>query len=471
MELEANDLPLENCFDLIDRTISNILTTVIETSYLNQIKQKVVPYAVSNTCLLIFNSIDFLFIRREIAEPCELQEHNEPQPCTSEAWARSVIPVKIKYVEPVEPCSLSLALSASNSFMKRTGNIFKNSFKKKDSKQFSKIYDEQVKGTPILADEKPYDAHEEFLRIKKIRDEKRKEDEKVRLKALRQEEKRKKHLIMMQFRGKVPEYTHSSEGKLIFVTPIKTFSTNSLETVNYKVSEPPADQRVTRSDSIQDLPARPVEAVFHRPLFDKVSANIIENLQLSPGVSLKRHEVPVSVQIGIAEQGKSDLMTAKSEPSLKVPLAALKTLKSPAKPANPAESVEKCKTERVLSDKTSWKSKYSIKNIIKSSKELDQMQSLSPVDKFNLGIVSNATWGVNPSLRQLKLPARVPKDNNLKDDWEVFGHIYRKPKDNLFATKMELIAKNDQLKKPKDRKVTRFAAKTNNYKISHFYSP
>ena len=437
---------------------------------MNQIKQKVVPYAVSNTCLLIFNSIDFLFIRREIAEECELHENEEPEPCTSEAWARSVIPVKTKYVEPelLEPCSPTLVLNVSNSFMKRTGNIFKNSFKKKDSKQFRRIYDEEIKGIPIVIDEKPYDAHEEFLRIKKIRDEKRKEDEKVRLKALRQEEKRKKHLIMMQFRGNIPEYTHNSEGKLIFVTPIKNFSTKSLETVNYKVSEPQVEQRIMRNDSIIDSSPRPLESVFHRPLFDKVSANIIENLQLSPGVTLKRHEVTGSVQIGVSEQGKSELLTAKSETNLKVPVAGLKAVKSPVKPVG---SFEKCKTERVLSNKTSWKSKYSIKNIIKSSKELEQMQSLSPVDKFNLGIVSNATWGVNPSLRQLKLPARVPKDNDLKDDWEVFGHIYRKPKDNLFATPMELIAKSDQLKKPKDRKVTRFAAKTNQFKLSHFYSP
>jgi hypothetical protein len=449
MEENFDDLFVDDCFDLVHLLMSRVLDAVIETAFLNEIKRKVVPYAIQSTCLYIFNSIDVLFIRHEIAEPCDLQENEEPQPPTSEAWARSVIPVKLKFIDPAEalsPTVLTQGLNVSQSFSKKSGNIFRSSFKTTQKKTFHRVHDEEVRGFPIEEEEKPYDPHEEFVRNKKIREEKRKIEEKIRLDYIRQEEKRKRQLVIMQFRGKIPQYTHDSSGKLIIVSPIKNFASKTLETVNFQVREKNVEVSLP-DERKSEVFVKNNSTVFHMPLVDKASVNIFENMQLLPGVSIKIPEVEKEKNEGFKITPQPQV-----EKVLRIPEVKPKLVKKP-------ESMKKSQTERILPD-SALKYKNTIKNIIKSSKELEQMVSLSPVDRFNVGIMSNATWGANPSMRQVHLPARLPKRNDLKDDWEVFGHIFHKPKDNLFATPADLLTRTDQLKKPKDRKVTRYGLKT-----------
>lgn len=446
--IERDDFGLGDGLVASHLILGSLLDVVNEKVYALGLMKKIAPYSVSSVCSLIFNSVDACFIRREVESQWELIVENEPKANGNDSWARSVVPVKTKFVKEFKTQSSVHSNSDTNIFRK-------NKVKSEEKVKFI----EEIKAFPIKEPEIAYDPHEEFLRNKKIRQEKLKNEEKLRLNQLKLDEKKKKQLVVMKFRGKIPKYTHGTDGKLIFVSPIRKFDKKECETVNYKIIEDKTAEFQPNQETEEEQIKKPI---FHLPTFEPVSAKTLEYLQLSPRVSLRRplenHLPPV----------KTELLCTQSEVNLKV---SDKKPKVPGKTLKKKISSPKFLTERPA-EKKSWKEQWNVQGFIKKSKEIDKNSNLSPVDTFNLNILENENWGANPSLRILKLPARLPKNNTLKDDWEVFGHIFKKPKDKLFASPEELMGTTNKLKKPKDRRVMKFAVKSNSgLKMSGYYSP
>lgn len=441
---------LEAGFQVAYKIIDNLLSSVNEKVYYSELLKKIVPYSINCVSSLIFNTVDVSFLRREIQHEWVIEEEIEPVPTTNDSWARSIVPVKKKQVNEF--------ITQQSVHSKSGISIFKSNALKSETKF---VLPEVFKVEPMVEPELIYDPHEEFLRNKKIRQENLKNQEKLRLNQLKIDEKKKKQLIVKKFRGKVPKYTHGTDGKLIIVSPIRNFDNKECETVDFKILETQTSD--LNPKPINEEKATKTEPIFHVPIFEPNSANILEYLQVSPRVSLRR------IQDSELPPPKPELVQAKpglnlklSEKKLKVPAKYLKKLiSSPENITNKPEARQK-----------PWNTQRVVSNLVKSPKEIDHGLHLSPVDRFNLDIMESETWGANPSLRVLKLPARVPKNNTLKDDWEAFGHIFKKPKDCPFALTSELMLKTDKIKKPKDRKVVKYASKANmGNKISGYFSP
>ena len=115
---------------------------------------------------------------------------------------------------------------------------FKTSFYRTNSMRKPKNSPLKIKEDPVPF---PMDVQipeisdkEEFIRLKKERDFKRKQEEMKRLEALKLEEETKKKLLAKQLNGKGKDYTYDSNGKIIVISQFKN-EKNLLESTSYKL--------------------------------------------------------------------------------------------------------------------------------------------------------------------------------------------------------------------------------------------
>jgi hypothetical protein len=78
--------------------------------------------------------------------------------------------------------------------------------------------------------------------------------------------------------------------------------------------------------------------------------------------------------------------------------------------------------------------------------------SAGPNEKFNMELIHNNKWGLNPPAKEPKVLERLPKKPTAKELREIYGYIVKKPKDKPFVTPSELWeGKGPKIKKPRDR--------------------
>lgn len=77
--------------------------------------------------------------------------------------------------------------------------------------------------------------------------------------------------------------------------------------------------------------------------------------------------------------------------------------------------------------------------IKKYGDKFEETDELSSIDRFNLDILNNKNWGLNPPFRGAAIPKKLPKKNpSPKKQWELHGDKIKKSKDNPFASSEEL---------------------------------
>lgn len=453
-------------FMLAQETIELVMECVMKELYDKKIARKAIPYGINSVEYLILAVIESYYIRNDSEIEWEFDELEEPMPTLIDSWARSVIPVHKKFKRQESIVTSVLNDTKSNTF-RTTFN--KTKLLKKNLKPTPQIYDEEAKIEPIDYKERSFDEHEEFMRLKKERDTKVKIAEKERLKQVKLEEKKKRNMIMLKFGGKVPNYTHDSKGGLIVITPLKSFKNSDYEQVGFKLKEPEEQEIETKSlppiiEAFSPYITRNPTQLGHTKLepleqTKKIKGAIdLDKLHLAPGVSLEKllsaeeaeHALLTKSLKKIQSERKlvnSQTKSLKKEPVTLKPLQNSRLLESlPETSPDPLS--------HTLSNSQSLSTlaiRKPSKDVVKVYKHLSGNEELTPVDIFNLKILTNKEWGLNPPYSIPKVLAKVPKTLTSRENWELYGHIMKKNLNNPFASSKDLLIIPEEFKKPRDR--------------------
>ncbi|OMJ75029.1 hypothetical protein SteCoe_25910 [Stentor coeruleus] len=453
-------------FMLAQETIDLVMECMMKALYDKEIARKAIPYGITSVECLILSVIESFYLRIDSEIEWEFDELEEPVPTLIDSWARSVIPVHKKFKRQESTVTSVLNDTKSNTF-RTTFN--KTKLFKKNLKPTPQIYDEEVKIEPIDYKERSFDEHEEFMRLKKERDNKVKLIEKERLKQVKLEEKKKRNMIMLKFGGKVPNYTHDSKGGLIVITPLKILKNSDYEQVGYKIKEPEVQEVEQKNlppiiETFSPYVTRHPTQSSHMKLepleqTKKVKGAIdLDKLRLAPGVFLEKLLSPEEAEHALLTKSlkkvQSERKIANSQSqSIKKESVTLKPIQN----SKLLESLPETSPDpqgHTFSNSQSLSTlpiKKPSKDVVKVYKQLSGNEELTPVDIFNLKLLTNKEWGLNPPYSIPKVLAKVPKTLTTRENWEIYGHIMKKNLNNPFASSKDLLIIPEEFKKPRDR--------------------
>jgi hypothetical protein len=301
------------------------------------------------------------------------------------------------------------------------------------------------------------------MRLKKERDFKRKQEENTRLEALKKEDENKRKLLAKQFNGKMKNFTYDCNGKILIINPPKV-EADLIEKVDFQViPEKPEEKikslpRTGQSTRLPQERKKILEPILEKPLNKVHSLSILEHMRLAPGVTIgtsnrvastaRIHDLPSTHFKRFEIPGTQPLKIPDFEPRSLKPLKLVETVSESVLTLPKIEKPETFKSQIKTLSRPSRKKPNQVKQY---SKEMHASDNLSDYDKFNLAILNDLNWGRNPSTRNVKVPARVPKAMTAKDEWEIYGYLAKKPKDDPFISVEELWKLSSQKKKPRDR--------------------
>jgi hypothetical protein len=458
------ELDLFKSFEIASETIEILLESVVQTIYLKEIAHKSIKFGIDFTLNLLFSTLEVNFIRYDIGSVPDCEESEEPQAPIQDTWVRSSVPVHKKFIPPpeIEPSPLIDAKSTVSFKTSFNGTGSMNKFKKTTNK-----IKEQLIPVPVPMNYIQPEASdgEEYMRLKKERDSKRKIEEIKRLEILKKEEEEKKRQLNKQLNGKNNNFTYDYQGKIILVNPFVS-GKGLIEQTNFKVVDVNKEYVKETGNSVPGTVYSGSKMKILQPIKEKPSKvpqnySILEYLKLAPGVSIipgghKYNNTPKPLD-------KTSKKLNWSEPIIKLD----QVLKDKPKKIPSTRVLEPIIETRPGLAKIPAKNneiiKLSIKDTDKNpeiktadrvrqySKDKNKDEYLTPVDIFNLGIISNTNWGINPSYTNPKLPIRMPKSSTAKDQWEILGHLTKKPKNAPFMSTQEIISLSTLTKKPRDR--------------------
>ena len=460
---------LKDSFEVAQEIIAKIWLLVSEEIYDKEITLRSPTYALKEVLIVLLSTVECQYFRRDSPNDSFPEESSEPIAPPIDSWARNAIPTSKKLpAKLLSPISLSKAYASSKDSALQSRSQ-KNPGLKIQPVNLVNI--EEFKPIPLFDPIQDFDEKEEFLRCIKERQMKIKQDAHDRVIELRAQEKQRRKLIMKDFNGVVPNFTHDSNGKVILITEFANPKTTDMDEINYKLINqefkynhispepqiyPEIDFKSTPAENLRKpKKLEPIQTHFH----ELYTENILNHLRLSPGVTL----------ISPAEN-KSSHFLAKGDTIKNIKKHQTEKLINTQKLFNKFNTKQLASTNLLetvpeltsLSPRnTNFKGKMkfsstreykkSVKNVVKTPKDIKMAKELSPIDAFNLNIFTDKTWGMNPSYQEVKQPYKLPKTPTSKDMWELFGHIVTKNKDNMFTSTEELMPLTDRVKKPKDR--------------------
>ena len=464
-----DDLDFLTPYSLAQEVIESALNQLSEIIYNKEIKFRARGFGVSYNLDLILCVLEFGFVRRETGTDIEDEEMPELSPPITDTWMRSSIPVHKKFISPkIEKTERLETIPEAKSTVSFKTSFYRSNTLQKLIRKPSKIFEEPLP-EPMEIDFIEISDAEEFMRLKKERDYKRKQEEIIRLEALKKEEENKRKLLAKQFNGKMKNFTYDCNGKILIINPPK-IEADLIEKVEFKVKE---DEKF--EDKIKSLPRtgqntrsqferkKMLDPIIEKPMTKVYSLSILEHIRLAPGVSIgnskrvantARSGELVSGQIKKIENHSQGLQSLRMpEPGSEIVKKKLKLAESASEAALALPQIHNRKEASIGSkvkskSKSDRKKSYQIKQY---SKEMTADDNLTDYDKFNLAILNDLTWGKNPATRSIKVSARVPKAMTAKDQWEIYGYLAKKPKDDPFISAEELWKLSSQKKKPRDR--------------------
>ena len=454
-------IELAKGFEIAYEVIEESLNLFAEEIYKKEIKFRSRGFGVNCTIELIMAVVEAGFVRNDPGDEELDQEYLEPLPPDTDTWMRSAIPVHKKFINKRVEKTETLLPSDLKSNQSFKTSFYRSNTMQRLMKKPSKIFEEPVP-FPMEIVEVEISDKEEFIRLKKERDFKRKQEESERLENLKKEEENKRKLLARQFGGKMKNFTYDYNGKILIVAPPKS-SSELLEKVEFTVVPDPKPE-----DNLKSLPRtehgtrvgnerkKLLEPITERPFKQIQSLSILEHIRLAPGVTIgtssrplnssrvpdsttkssmkKLQLLPLNPIIPPAKKKSSRLLESMSEAALSLPKIS-ETLQKPSKKVSSTQKTGKKKPNQIK----------------QYTKDLPFTDYPSEFDKFNLAILSDREWGKNPPMKSVKIPARVPKAVTAKDQWEIYGYLGKKPKDEPFMTSEELWQIASSMKKPRDR--------------------
>ena len=386
-------LDLPESFEFARETIEKVLENTTKILYDKEIGLKSRKYGILNTIELLFCMVESKYIRFDTGFFEDTEEIDEPITPLIDTWVRSSIPVHKKFKAQQVKIETSMANENKSSVS------FKTSFYRTNSMRKPKNSPLKIKEDPVPF---PMDVQipeisdkEEFIRLKKERDFKRKQEEMKRLEALKLEEETKKKLLAKQLNGKGKDYTYDSNGKIIVISQFKN-EKNLLESTSYKFTDNPelVSKELIKS-SYDPTPVmkkfKALEPIPEKPFKQSQSVTILDQLKLAPGVSIvSGPPKPVSSP---RPRENTRLAYTFTEP-------IIKTQKIPKiLPAIPVKNMPFMDIFNQTSDPTDTKQpKYedkkltnttSVDKIKQYTKDMIKSNNLNSIDIFNLGILSN----------------------------------------------------------------------------------
>lgn len=281
-------LDLPESFEFAREIIEKVLENTTKILYDKEIGLKSRKYGILNTIELLFCMVESKYIRFDTGFFEDTEEIDEPITPLIDTWVRSSIPVHKKFKAQQVKIETSMANENKSSVS------FKTSFYRTNSMRKPKNSPLKIKEDPVPF---PMDVQipeisdkEEFIRLKKERDFKRKQEEMKRLEVLKLEEETKKKLLAKQLNGKGKDYTYDSNGKIIVISQFKN-EKNLLESTSYKFTDNP--ELVSKELIKNFYDPSPVmkkfkvlEPIPEKPFKQSQSVTILDQLKLAPGVSI-----------------------------------------------------------------------------------------------------------------------------------------------------------------------------------------
>ncbi|OMJ75849.1 hypothetical protein SteCoe_24909 [Stentor coeruleus] len=474
--------------------------------YENYLTIASIPHSVKSTIAVSVSMVELLYFRRDTMysqdkkqkiienEKDRWVEDIEPIPCSIDTWARNAIPVKKKIRVPKSENIKNIAqpdTKSMKSFSPRRTRISKAQKTNKSMKNIIENHpiNEGQTPIPILEDIKEINEEVEFLRSRKEQEMQKRKEDQERVKKIKEEEAELEKKILKdseEMKNKILTYDY--KGKIIQVNPIKSENLPELGAkVRYLSHEPPLIEEV--KPDIKKITSKEfvsVKIIKTAPQQEKdwvknatfIQQQLFETINLSPGVKIiegTRTKLPPSETPDIFKtMSRKDYITLhkpKSELTYKKNLTPGLSDKNHSSKTS-LESMKKTQDSKKdffdmipdynYDDDEDFKEKNiplitpsksrNHGNIIQYGADYKLDISAGPNDKFNMEIIHNNKWGINPPVKEPKVFERLPKKPTPKELRDIYGHIVKKPKDKPFITMNELWEnKGPKIKKPRDR--------------------
>lgn len=481
--LIGEDLP--ESFEIALKIIDVIVDRVGSEIYDNELYKRSFTFGLHYVLDIIVSTIECKYLRFDTGDCVDYEESIEPLPAGIENWARSTVPVHKKFKPIVTETKIDhfpgsmdgKSVKSMRSSFYRTGSI------RKINKKKETIIQEGPMPFPLDLEKIEITEQEEYIRCKKEREWKRKQEEKIRLEAVKKEEEAKRIMLAMQMNGKSKDFTYDCNGKMILVNPFKN-EKKLIESIDFRVQAEGTLRETPRSFVMESVKVESKKKKLDPLPVKTQSLSILDYLKLAPGVSIITNQGKTSSKPleknrkkAITKILQDNLKPSSSEPSLKLH----KSLKEPLKIPSSAQNLLSTMPEHITSQSklppipekpnliqtnplSEHVKQYTKKGIIPNNIEITQ------VDLFNLEILSNPKWGENNLNSHVKLPKRMPKTLTARDKWEVYGHIIKRSKDLPLLTTRELWNLTENVKKPRDRPFIEKKHKKTEIPVSGFWT-
>lgn len=444
------------------------------------------PFSVNYVVKTLVSLVENKYIRQDTFNDSPLIEPVEPIPSPIDSWSRNVIPVvrKFKLATRVEQSHLTLASKSKKTIKSRSSAlsfIKRNNYLPKPHIDSETIQEEPTlipnyNPLPEVNEEVEHARQQKEQKIMKKK--KKSEEQKRQIKAeidletriLKEEEKFKGKGVTYDCKGNVMMvnpigftslFQETQPVKLIPEAPNQNLKINVKARVPRKALSTPKKQKYLHYDQewIKNVGFKAASILEHISpnsnvtIIDKhrtiYPPKPLDNLTMSRkqyllSVTPKKQELESSfaqdkksisfssLKSGLVKDNESKISYFENLPDYEENPGTLFTEQNSPKSVSPVNS-------------------KGFGRIIHYATE-NKINLVRPVDRFNLEILENQRWGVNPPLARPTIVSRVPHKLNLKEMREIYGNIVKKPKDCPFMTVEELWReKSEIIKKPKDR--------------------
>lgn len=453
--------------DIIER----VLDEGAEILYDKDVYERSHKFGIENTLNLIIAVVEIKYARYDPGPALIDEELEEPEPPCIDTWVRSAITIHKKFrtvdkekAETFIPTETKTSMSFKSTFTRM------NSMRKQKP-PVVKIHEIAVP-IPMNLPEPEVSDEEEYMRLKKERDYKRKMDDLARQEAVKKEEENNKRLLAKQLLGKSKNFTFDYQGGIIIVS--QPAIDKDGEKIGYKITEtileeakesPKPSPRGAHSSLPTERKPRMLEPIIDKQFKQIQSLSILDHIRLAPGVSIVSGNNTKSIPslrgidyLGSKKSPKNEMATKSSKASKDTDTEKEKSAQFIQKPIKNMNLLDSLSENTASMPNLPINIKRKLAPLVKESDQVKQYSlemrnrdNLTAFDKFNLAIMTNSEWGKNPPTRAPKLPANLPKVATARDRWEIYGHIPKKPKSRPFMTTQELMEFASNIKKPRDR--------------------
>jgi hypothetical protein len=425
---------------VVDRLISKGADVLYER-YLSQRSE---PYAVHSAVSQAICLAEIFYLRRDLGEVADWEDDTEPIPATVDSWASGRIPVKKRVVvrtdttiPSLESAELSSAKSGKSQDKKTDATVNgrarrRNRTVEAPAKEYELFpLEDCAESENVEFDELNRSRIEQKELLAKKQVDRQKKERREALEQARKIERDHAELAKKAL-------TYDYEGKIIFTQPLVTKNTAYVPKYLIQPSDlaPIKAKRVASTEVgvIKDKRAPSKEVEFVKTI--KAQSVMWDIISTTKGVIIRDGNMAKGERIDLGgRMTRKDYMRN----------VKLKRLEASAELSMDRSSVEGSSLEATQPPAYRDVPDYELPNesemfsmtpipqgssfIIQYSKDTPFIEESSEIDRFNMSIVEDRDWGMNPTFRGVKSPARVPRRPNFRLMQTTHGYKARLPRE------------------------------------------